>query len=75
MPTKAHVSKKKRPLSLELSIRDFKEGSPCEVEPIWPLLAGVVPVADSEVPRVEPVERRLPALDDGDADDFSNLGR
>ena len=55
-------------------IRDYQDGSPFEVEALWPLLAGVRPGEPAGVPgdpfgRKQP-ERELPVLEDVDADDF-----
>ena len=55
-------------------IRDYQDGSPFEVEALWPLLAGVRPgepagVHGDPFGRQQP-ERELPVLEDVDADDF-----
>ena len=55
-------------------IRDYQDGSPFEVEALWPLVAGVRPGEPAGVPgdpfgRKQP-ERELPVLEDVDADDF-----
>ena len=42
-------------------IRDYKDGSPFDVEALWPLLAQI---------REALPPRELPVLDEGDADDF-----
>ena len=49
-------------------IRDYKDGSPFDVEALWPLLAGVKP-EDPQIREALP-PRELPVLDEGDADDF-----
>ena len=49
-------------------IRDYKDGSPFDVEALWPLLAGVRP-EDPQIREALP-PRELPVLDEGDADDF-----
>ena len=55
-------------------LRDYQDGSPFEVEALWPLLAGVRPGEPARLPgdpfgRKLP-ERELPVLEDVDADDF-----